>query len=60
MLRGDLEIAQRALHKQYGPLLRVAPNEVVSGDPSAIPLIYPIHNALSKTDWYVSVVQRAT
>ncbi|KAF1835002.1 pisatin demethylase [Decorospora gaudefroyi] len=54
MYIGDLEVAQRALHEKYGPLIRIAPNEVMSSDPSAIPLIYTTHNALPKTSWYTS------
>lgn len=52
MYVGDLEIVQRALHEQYGPLIRIAPDEVVSNDPGAIQLIFPIQKALEKTNWY--------
>ncbi|RAR14700.1 pisatin demethylase [Stemphylium lycopersici] len=52
MYLGDLEVAQSALHKQYGQLLRIAPNEVVSSDPNAIRLIYSTKRPLIKTDWY--------
>lgn len=55
MYLGDLEVAQSALHKQYGQLLRIAPNEVVSSDPNAIRLIYSTKRPLIKTDWYVIV-----
>ena len=55
MYLGDLEVAQSALHTQYGQLLRIASNEVVSSDPNAIPLIYPTQKPLIKTDWYVIV-----
>jgi hypothetical protein len=54
MYRGDIEIAQRALHQRYGPLVRIAPNELVTSDPAAISLIYRTQNPLSKTDWYVT------
>jgi hypothetical protein len=60
-LLGDVEIVQRDLHEQYGPLIRIAPNEVSSSDPDAIPLIYTTQKPLTKTDWYVmstSVVTR--
>jgi len=52
MYVGDLEHHQRALHDEYGPIVRIAPDEVVVSDPEAIPLIYPIQKALEKTDWY--------
>jgi hypothetical protein len=52
-LLGDVEIVQRDLHEQYGPLIRIAPNEVSSSDPDAIPLIYTTQKPLTKTDWYV-------
>ncbi|KAF1941940.1 cytochrome P450 [Clathrospora elynae] len=49
---GDLEIQQRALHERYGPLVRVAPDEVVCADPREIPTIYPLSKPLEKTPWY--------
>jgi hypothetical protein len=54
MYVGDVEIAQRALHQKYGPLVRITPNELVSSDPTAIPLIYRTQNPLAKTDWYLT------
>lgn len=50
---GDLEIVERALHAQHGPLIRIAPDEVASSDPAAIPLIFPIQRPLEKTVWYL-------
>ncbi|KAF2801150.1 cytochrome P450 [Melanomma pulvis-pyrius CBS 109.77] len=50
---GDLEIVERALHAQHGPLIRIAPDEVASNDPAAIPLIFPIQRPLEKTVWYL-------
>ena len=52
MYCGDLELHQRELHDQYGPLVRTAPDEVVSCDPNAVPLIYPVQKPLQKTNWY--------
>jgi hypothetical protein len=49
---GDLDEWQRMLHEQYGPLVRVAPDEVLCGDPREIPKIYPISKPLEKTVWY--------
>ncbi|KAI4665696.1 uncharacterized protein J4E78_003160 [Alternaria triticimaculans] len=54
MFLGDLEVVQRELHEQYGPLIRIAPNEVSSSDSDAISLIYTTQKPLTKTDWYVS------
>ncbi|KAF2733856.1 cytochrome P450 [Polyplosphaeria fusca] len=50
--RGDGELVERALHRKYGPLIRIAPNEVSSSDPAAVPEIYRNHNPLQKTDFY--------
>jgi len=50
--RGDIEIVERELHKKYGRIIRIAPDEVVVADPKYIPLIYPIQRPLQKTDWY--------
>jgi cytochrome P450 len=48
----DMDRAQRALHKKHGPLVRIAPDEVSSADPAAIPLIYRDRDPLLKTDFY--------
>lgn len=53
MHTGDYEIAMRALHAQYGSIVRIAPDEVAVSDPTAIPKIYPIQRPLEKTDWYL-------
>ena len=52
--KGDLVYAHRALHARYGPLVRIAPNEVLSSSPSAVPLIYRTQRPLAKTDWYTA------
>jgi cytochrome P450 len=49
---GRAEHDQRALHKKYGPLVRIAPNEVAVADPSAIKTIYNIKSGFTKTDFY--------
>jgi hypothetical protein len=49
---GDIEIVERSLHGKYGPILRIAPDEVVVADPIYISQIYPIQKPLQKTDWY--------
>lgn len=49
---GDMDQVQRALHKKYGPSVRVAPDEVSSSRSSDIPLIYRDREPLLKTDFY--------
>jgi len=51
--RGDMEKTQRRLHKQHGPLVRIAPNEIACAAPDAIKTIYRTQGALNKTDFYV-------
>jgi hypothetical protein len=50
--RGDMEHVQRALHKKYGQLIRIAPNECACSDPQAIRDIYRTQGPLTKTDFY--------
>ncbi|KAJ0107927.1 pisatin demethylase [Diaporthe amygdali] len=52
IVRGDMERTQRQLHAKYGPLLRIAPNEIACADPEAIKLIYRNQGALDKTEFY--------
>ncbi|KIX95527.1 uncharacterized protein Z520_08647 [Fonsecaea multimorphosa CBS 102226] len=52
ILRGDMEYEQRRLHDMYGPLVRIAPDEVACADPGAIPIIYPMKSAPPKSDFY--------
>ena len=49
---GKMEHIQRTLHKRYGPLIRIAPNEIACACPEAIPQIYRLQNPISKTDFY--------
>jgi hypothetical protein len=49
---GDMHDVQRRLHEQYGPIIRIAPNEVSTTDLSAIPKIYRYQAPLTKTDFY--------
>lgn len=51
--RGDMEFTQRALHKKYGFLVRIAPNEIACSNPEAIKHIYRTQGPLSKTDFYI-------
>jgi hypothetical protein len=49
---GDMHTVQRKLHEQYGPIVRVGPNEVSTAEVSAIPKIYRNQKPLAKTDFY--------
>ncbi len=49
---GNMDKVQRALHKQYGPLIRIPPNEVSSANAADIPKIYRLNGPLLKTDFY--------
>lgn len=52
VIGGRAEYTQRELHKRYGPLVRIAPNEVAVSDPSAVKVIYNIKSGFTKTDFY--------
>jgi hypothetical protein len=52
IIAADMDRVQRALHKKYGPLVRIGPDEVSSANPSDIPLIYRTSDPLIKTDFY--------
>ncbi|KAL4967349.1 cytochrome P450 [Aspergillus stella-maris] len=49
---GNMEHIQRSLHKKYGYLVRIAPNEVIVSDPGAIKIIYGIKSEFTKSDFY--------
>lgn len=38
----------RALHKKYGPIVRIAPNEVAIADPNAVKVIYSTGGGFTK------------
>lgn len=50
---GDFEVELHKAHDQYGPLVRIAPDEVSSGVPAEIPIIYRMQKPLEKTVWYL-------
>ncbi|KAF1358688.1 cytochrome P450 [Lizonia empirigonia] len=52
MYKGDCQLVQAALHKKYGPLIRIAPNELSYSSPDGVPIIYRFSEPLEKTDWY--------
>ncbi|OQV03644.1 hypothetical protein CLAIMM_08662 [Cladophialophora immunda] len=47
-----MEYEQRRVHDAFGPLVRIAPDEVACSDPKAIPIIYPMKSAPPKSDFY--------
>ena len=49
---GDMDKIQRAMHEKYGPVVRLAPNEVTSANAADIPRIYRLSDPLLKTDFY--------
>ncbi|MCJ1423936.1 hypothetical protein MMC29_001821 [Sticta canariensis] len=51
---GKLEQVVRNLHKELGPLVRTAPNEVTISDPEAMRIIYGSKPTFRKTDFYTS------
>ena len=52
VFQGDMDTVQRALHRQYGLLVRIAPDEVICADPGSIRTIYPTSKPLAKSEFY--------
>ncbi|KAI0162906.1 pisatin demethylase [Pestalotiopsis sp. NC0098] len=50
---GQLEHVTVALHKKYGPIIRLAPNRYSISDPAAIRTIYGPGSKFSKSDYYI-------
>lgn len=53
-----MDVYQRDLHRRYGPLVRIAPDEVACSDPAAIRQLYPTSKPLTKAPWYESFHKR--
>lgn len=51
---GRLVSHTHSLHKHYGPLVRIAPNEISSSSATDIPTIYRLSDPLPKTDFYAT------
>ncbi|PIA92186.1 Benzoate 4-monooxygenase [Cercospora beticola] len=49
---GSFDEVNRDLHRKYGRLVRIAPNEVSVSDPEAVTLIYGIKSKFTKTNFY--------
>lgn len=50
--RGDFQYDNIALHRKYGPLVRVAPEHVSFDDPASLKTVYGIASKFPKSDWY--------
>lgn len=46
--KGNHHLTEIALHRQYGPLVRIGPRHVSVGDPAAIPVIYGLNKGFTK------------
>src|ERR1700712_1929353 len=49
---GHFEHDNIALHRKYGPIVRIAPDHFSIDDPDAIKQIYGIGSKFPKSDWY--------
>ncbi|GAB1193438.1 hypothetical protein APSETT444_002654 [Aspergillus pseudonomiae] len=49
VLPGNAEKRQMKLHAKYGPVVRIAPNELVTSDPDAIQTLYGTKSLTTKT-----------
>ncbi|GAW26382.1 putative cytochrome P450 [Rosellinia necatrix] len=56
MIRNTLTLTQggrlEALHEKYGPLVRVAPNHLVTNDPALLRRVLGVRSAYKRTTWY--------
>ncbi|KAF1817103.1 cytochrome P450 [Eremomyces bilateralis CBS 781.70] len=52
VFQGDMDVAHRDLHHRYGPVIRIAYDEVSISDASAIKDIYSAADVFAKTDFY--------
>lgn len=50
--RGRFTWEQIKLHQDLGPIVRIAPKIISIGDPKAIPIIYPLKQTFTKTNFY--------
>jgi len=50
--QGHFEQTDRELHRTYGPIVRIAPNEYSVDDPEAIKTIYGHASKFVKAPWY--------
>ncbi|CAG7930638.1 unnamed protein product [Penicillium olsonii] len=50
--KGNQHHVEIDLHRKYGSLVRIGPNHISVGDPSAIPIIYGLNKGFNKTSFY--------
>ena len=50
--KGQTHLTTLALHRKYGPLVRIGPNTISVSDPSMIPIIYNTSGEFMKTGFY--------
>ena len=49
--RGDFHDTNIELHRKYGKIVRIAPNQYSIDDPEAIKIIYALGSPFPKADW---------
>lgn len=52
LMPGDLEIKLIALHRLYGPIVRIGPNKCSIDDPDAVKIIYGLGKSFAKSSYY--------
>ncbi|KAL6228770.1 cytochrome P450 [Aspergillus navahoensis] len=57
VLPGDAEKRQRKLHAEYGPMVRIAPNELITSSPEAIKTLYGVKSSTTKVGALFAVEQ---
>ncbi|KAA8895566.1 cytochrome P450 [Sphaerosporella brunnea] len=50
----DIHRCTKSLHQRYGPIVRIAPDEVSISDPAAMKQIYAVTGGFTKTDFYTA------
>ncbi|POS71569.1 hypothetical protein DHEL01_v210040 [Diaporthe helianthi] len=51
---GELSLLNVDLHRRYGPVVRIAPNEYSLDDPAAVKAIYGLGTTFTKGPWYTA------
>lgn len=51
---GELPRLNIELHRKYGPVVRLAPNEFSLDDPAAVKVIYGLGTTFTKGPWYTA------
>ena len=46
--------AHRELHRQYGPLVRIGPNEIMTDDPEIIRSMSAVRSTFTRGEWYLT------